>query len=207
MDDPNWLFCIRPALETCVDEQLSLLLHVLSDSLGRRNWTVWAVASRPSAGATRPAGLSDRLRDRLSVTANESCEISYERHYVPRLPRSAGSKGAVHRRRSASPPAVDFVAYGERLNHPREGRCADWQAQRAYVRTSTCSSSSWAAGWSCSQGRRCWRRTSARPGRMPRSTTSSGALRPGLLPVGGLPRRSSRVTAPGSAPLIDPDHW
>jgi len=40
MDDPNWLFCIRPALETCVDEQLSLLLHVLSDSLGRRNWTV-----------------------------------------------------------------------------------------------------------------------------------------------------------------------
>jgi hypothetical protein len=30
MDDPNWLFCIRLAFATCVDEQLSLVLLVRS---------------------------------------------------------------------------------------------------------------------------------------------------------------------------------
>ncbi len=75
-----------------------------------------------------------------------------------------------------------------------------------YPPTSTCSSITSAGGWSRSQGRRCSRRTTARPGRTPRSTADSGALSPALAAGDGSSRRSSSLTAPGSGPCTEPDH-
>jgi hypothetical protein len=67
MDDPNWLFCIRPALETCVVKQRSLVLLVQPGRDSEVISGAFSACESDSGCAACDAGSSGASADRFRL--------------------------------------------------------------------------------------------------------------------------------------------